>query len=177
MATTDELRSRIDKMTQQLQALEGKERSEALKTARDLVKRFAFEPEELGLTSARRVAGKKAPAKRVRDERPAMYLEPKTGATWNGWGKPPGWMPKDKAKRVKYLIAQDAGARAAEPAAATEVSAKKTGAADAGKSKAVPAKKGPARKAAAKKAAAKKAVKVTAVKTGGQEAGAAAAGA
>ena len=65
MATTDELRSRIDKMTQQLQALEGKERSEALKTARDLVKRFAFEPEELGLTSARRVAGKKAPAKRA----------------------------------------------------------------------------------------------------------------
>lgn len=144
-------------MTQQLQAMEGKERAEALKTAKDLVQRFGFQASELGLAVATRGPGKKGAAARVREERPAKYREPKTGATWNGWGKPPHWMPKDKAKREKYLI----GAGVDEKRPETAVPA--PGPASVATKKAAPGKK-TVRQAAAKKGASKKTTKARAVK-------------
>jgi DNA-binding protein H-NS len=153
VATADDLRSRIEKMTQQLEAIQGKERAEALKTARDLVARYGFEASELGLGTGARRAGKKQPLSRVREERSAKYRDPKSGATWNGWGKPPHWMPKDKARREKYLIAAPAAAKPVDsPAPAVKAT-----------KKAAPAKK-ISKAPAAKKAASKKAPKAAAEK-------------
>lgn len=161
MATAEEIRARIEKMREQLMAVESKERGAALKTARDLVAKFGFEAAELGL----RPAGKKVAAKKGKVERPAKYKHPKTGATWNGWGKPPAWMPKDKTKRDKYLIGGEAAPSqagvAAEAAAkgAPRSTAKKAAAKAPAKkpaAKTVAAKKVPAKKAAAKKLDAKK---------------------
>ncbi|WP_375508490.1 H-NS family nucleoid-associated regulatory protein, partial [uncultured Caballeronia sp.] len=39
---------------------------------------------------------------------PAKYRDPKTGATWSGWARPPAWI-KDVKDRTKYLIDSSAG--------------------------------------------------------------------
>lgn len=43
-------------------------------------------------------------AKRASVERPAKYVDPKTGVTWNGWGKAPHWIPREKSERDAFLI-------------------------------------------------------------------------
>lgn len=84
----------------------------------------------------------------VRGPQPALYRDPKSGATWSGRGPAPAWLAGSK-DRTKFLIAKadgaaaTAGAKAAKPAA--------------------PAKKAAAKKAVAKKAVAKKAVAKTPV--------------
>lgn len=66
---------------------------------------------------------------KVSVQRPPKYVDPKTGVTWNGWGKAPHWIPRDKSERDAFLIgaskspeagdtsAQAAGVAAVEPAA------------------------------------------------------------
>ncbi|SIT50052.1 Histone family protein nucleoid-structuring protein H-NS [Paraburkholderia piptadeniae] len=107
-------------------------------------------------------AAKKTAAKAgayVRGPQPAMYLNPKTGATWSGRGPAPAWLAGAK-DRSKFLIA-GAGERAAEPkaTAAEKASAKKVATKTlATKKSVVAAKKVSAKKVAAKKTAAKKVV-------------------
>lgn len=79
----------------------------------------------------------------VRGTQPALYLDPKSGATWSGRGRAPSWIASAK-DRSKFSIV---GGTA--PATAPKA---KTG-------KAVPAKKAAAKTTAAKKAPAKKAVR------------------
>lgn len=43
-------------------------------------------------------------AKKPSVERPAKYRDPVSGVTWNGWGKTPRWLPKDKEQRDGFLI-------------------------------------------------------------------------
>jgi DNA-binding protein H-NS len=94
----------------------------------------------------------------VRGPQPAMYQDPKTGATWSGRGRAPAWIANAK-DRTKYLIAE-AGARKAEPkpVAADKASAKKGTVKKATAKKGLSAKTSAPRKAPAKKGTAKKAV-------------------
>ncbi|RQS56878.1 hypothetical protein DID96_37010 [Burkholderia sp. Bp8963] len=86
----------------------------------------------------------------VRGPQPALYRDPKTGATWSGRGRAPAWIA-DVKDRKKFLIA------GAGDSAASSASSASSGT--------VPAKKVTTRKAVAKKAttksapAAKKAVR------------------
>ena len=45
-----------------------------------------------------------AAPKRASVERGPKYKDPQTGSTWNGWGKAPFWIPKDKSLRDAFLI-------------------------------------------------------------------------
>ncbi|WP_321854669.1 H-NS family nucleoid-associated regulatory protein [Paraburkholderia tropica] len=98
--------------------------------------------------------GPKAGAYR-RGPQPALYRDPKSGATWSGRGRAPAWLAGAR-DRSKFLIA-DAGTTAVESKPAKKAAAKK--AAPAKNAAATKAKKtAPAKKAAAtKKAPAKKA--------------------
>ncbi len=102
---------------------------------------------------------------------PAKYRDPKTGATWSGWARPPLWI-KDVKDRTKFLISgrsevdavEESGAKpAGKKAAAKKVAAKKVAAKKAARKNAAvktvstKALKAPVKKAAAKKVAAKKA--------------------
>jgi DNA-binding protein H-NS len=98
----------------------------------------------------------------VRGPQPAMYRDPKTGATWSGRGRAPAWLAGAK-DRTKFLIAGAPN----ETAAGAGMASKKTPAKKVGTKKAaskaavaekVPAKRATpaARKVAGKKAAAKK---------------------
>jgi len=114
----------------------------------------------------------------VRGAQPALYADPKTGATWSGRGRAPAWLAGAK-DRTKFLIAKAGEGQAETKAAAAKqvvASAKKAATRKAATQKAVAkkgagkkavavAKKAPAKKAPAKKAAAKKAaVKAPATK-------------
>ncbi|MFZ4540139.1 H-NS family nucleoid-associated regulatory protein [Propionivibrio sp.] len=88
----------------------------------------------------------------INPAKPPKYMDPKTDKTWNGHGKPPGWMAEaiKKGKREDFLIAKVLELRAAKTAVATAL-----------KKAVKPATAKPVTKApAAKKSAAKKSVKV-----------------
>jgi DNA-binding protein H-NS len=86
----------------------------------------------------------------------ALYRDPKSGATWSGRGRAPGWLASVK-DRTKFLIAGASAVADAKPAVTNAVgkkapTAKKTAAKKAVSAK-VPAKKAPANKAPRKSAA------------------------
>jgi DNA-binding protein H-NS len=92
---------------------------------------------------------------------PAKYCDPKTGATWSGWARPPLWI-KDVKDRSKFLISGRSDSDAVEasvtkPAgkkAATKKVARKNAAVKTVSTKAL---KAPVKKAVAKKVVTKKA--------------------
>ena len=107
----------------------------------------------------------------VRGVQPAMYVDPKTGATWSGRGRAPAWIA-DAKDRNKFLIAgttEDAAepkttvvkkaAVAEKKAVAKKVATKKAVAKKSiGERISAAMKKAPAKKVAAKKPAAKKVI-------------------
>jgi DNA-binding protein H-NS len=114
-----------------------------------------------GTATASAPAAKKATkaGNYVRGPQPALYADPKTGATWSGRGRAPAWIAGAK-DRTKFLIA-GAGEGKAEPkaVAAEKASAKKVATKKpATKKSVVAAKKVSAKKVAAKKTTAKKVV-------------------
>ncbi|MFM0218114.1 H-NS histone family protein [Paraburkholderia caledonica] len=87
----------------------------------------------------------------VRGPQPALYRDPKTGATWSGRARPPAWIANVK-DRTKFLIegAAAAGKKPVQKAAAKKApTAKKTVAKKSASAK-LPAKKASARKSSAK---------------------------
>ncbi|MBB2984323.1 DNA-binding protein H-NS [Paraburkholderia tropica] len=99
----------------------------------------------------------KAEAKRAgnykRGPQPALYRDPKSGATWSGRGRAPAWIANAK-DRTRFLIAKADNKAVKAPAAKKTATAKKSATAK----KATPAKQANAVKnvAPAKKAAAVK---------------------
>ncbi|MEM5368973.1 H-NS family nucleoid-associated regulatory protein [Paraburkholderia azotifigens] len=58
----------------------------------------------------------------VRGVRPALYADPKTGATWSGRGRAPDWIAGAK-ERTKFLIAGAAEGKAEPKAVASKKAA------------------------------------------------------
>lgn len=91
-------------------------------------------------TSSARAANKSAKAGNyVRGPQPALYRDPKSGATWSGRGRAPAWIAGAK-DRGRFLIAGDAKATVAatagalsKPKAADKKTASKAVGATAGK--------------------------------------------
>lgn len=82
---------------------------------------------------------------------PALYRDPKSGATWSGRGRAPAWLATVK-ERSKFLIDGATAAADAKPAATSAVATKGAIAKKTAAKKAVSAKV-PAKKAAAKSTA------------------------
>ena len=87
----------------------------------------------------------------VRGPQPAMYQDPKTGATWSGRGRAPAWIASAK-DRTKFLIAA-----ASKPAGSPKASAGKAILSRNTTAKKAAGKKATAAKPAARKAPVKKA--------------------
>lgn len=97
----------------------------------------------------------------VRGPQPALYRDPKSGATWSGRGRAPAWIA-DAKHRTKFLIAEagDSAASSASPgkAPAKKAAAKKAATKNAATKSAPTAKKAVRAGATSKKVTAKKAV-------------------
>jgi DNA-binding protein H-NS len=92
-------------------------------------------------------AGKGQP----KSPQPAMYRDPKSGATWSGRGPAPAWLAGAK-DRAKFLIGGAAAVGDAKPAVTNAV-AKKAPTAKKAVSAKIPVKKAPAKKAPRKSVA------------------------
>ncbi|MFL9941917.1 H-NS family nucleoid-associated regulatory protein [Paraburkholderia graminis] len=113
MVTLESLQEKIRRLQAQADALLAKKSSAAMEKIKSLMT-------EHGLTTAdidAHVDGRKrGPKPRVNAagntfSTTAKYTDPKTGATWSGHGRAPGWIAKVK-DRSKYLTGDNAAAAA-----------------------------------------------------------------
>ena len=150
MATYAQLKKQIDQLSKQAEAARQTEKGATLAKVREAVAAFELTPEEVfgaSLKVAKKgVAAKSgAPKRTAKGAGQAKYRDPKTGATWTGFGRAPAWMASAK-DRTKFLIAEQT-AVAEQPAAKAVAKPVKKATAK----KAVPAKKEkPVAKTAAK---------------------------
>lgn len=105
MTTLENIQTRIAKLQAQAEALVAKKSTEALEKIRGLMEKHGITTTDIeahvdGKHRGRRT-GIKAAAKPAASA--AKYRDPKTGATWTGHGRAPGWIANAK-DRSKFLI-------------------------------------------------------------------------
>jgi DNA-binding protein H-NS len=180
MSKLSTIRKQIATLEAQAAQIAKEEMDSAIGKVKSLMADFGLTIEHLTQSVAGKAAAKKSKVAKKRAASVAKYADPKSGKTWSGFGRAPGWIASAK-NRDAFLVGNGA---AAEPAAKTPIASKKV-AAKAAKAvkaaekalkpaatKAVPAakkapvvesapvaakKKPAAKKATAKKSAAKKA--------------------
>lgn len=160
--TVSSIRSQIAALEAKAARLTEVETKKSVEKVKALMKSLGVTMEHLGARVAsgaedarKAVFGKSksAPAKRAASKRSGAggvkYLDPKTGATWSGFGRAPAWIASAK-DRAHFLV--DRAAATASVAAAPTAPAKKAAKTTAKKA----AKKVPRKVATTAKAAAKK---------------------
>ena len=170
MSKLTALKKQIAALEAQAERIAKEEMGSAIAKVKSIMAEFNLSIEHLTQSVGGKRAAKKAKAK-AKTASVAKYADPKTGKTWSGFGRAPGWIASAK-NRDAFLVGRSAApeAVAKAPAAAKKVSAKKVSAkkakavkiakkavAPAGKvSKAKPASVAAKKKPAARKAPAKK---------------------
>lgn len=177
MSKLTALKKQIAALEAQAERIAKEEIASAIAKVKNIMAEFNLTIEHLTQAAGGKRAAKKTQAK-AKSASVAKYADPKTGKTWSGFGRAPGWIAGAK-NRDAFLVGKSAAAAAAKvPAAAKKAPAKaakavkvaKKTAKQAAKKAVAPAKKAsksetpvaakkkPApRKAAAKKSASKRA--------------------
>lgn len=109
MSRYKELLEQQAKLTKQIEEARAIEAGEAAKVCRQLIEQWGLSPQDVGFVRTQHIPTKRVPkgdktfaAKhQTRKPAPPLYRDPKTGATWSGRGKEPGWL---KDHRDEYLI-------------------------------------------------------------------------
>ena len=163
MSKLTALKKQIAALQVQAERIAKAEMSSAIAKVKDIMAEFNLTIEHLTQTGAGKRAAKKTKAKTASV---AKYVDPKTGKSWSGFGRAPGWIAGAK-NRDAFLVGKSAAADSAAktPAAAKKASAKAAKAVKVAKKAAKPAakkavaavKKPSAKKSAPKSAAAKRA--------------------
>lgn len=109
MATYAQLKKQIEQLAKKAEAALRAEKDEVLSKVRESVSSFSLTVEEVfGAVTKKTKSSKPAGAKRVpKGAGQAKYADPKTGATWSGFGRAPAWLASAK-DRTKFLIDQQA---------------------------------------------------------------------
>ncbi|CAB3976133.1 DNA-binding protein [Burkholderia cenocepacia] len=96
MTTYTELKAQLEALQQETEAARIAELQAVIEQVRDVVQQYGITAEDIfGRQRASRSKAAKATL-------PPKYRDPKTGATWSGRGKAPGWI--DGKKRERFLI-------------------------------------------------------------------------
>ncbi|QQK01064.1 H-NS histone family protein (plasmid) [Burkholderia ambifaria] len=115
MATLESIQTRIAKLQAQAEALVAKKSTEVLDRIRGLMEKHGITTADIeahvGGKQRGRRTGIKAGAKPATSA--AKYRDPKTGATWTGHGRAPGWIANAK-DRSRFLIG-DVSPKATSP--------------------------------------------------------------
>ncbi|MFM0387608.1 H-NS family nucleoid-associated regulatory protein [Paraburkholderia dipogonis] len=115
MATTLEaMQAKIKKLQAQADALIAKQSSGVIEKIRELMAKHGLTTADIDAHVGGKQRATKAVAKTTSKGSAAAvkYRDPKSGATWTGHGRAPGWIAAAK-NRDKYLV--DAGATAVKP--------------------------------------------------------------
>lgn len=183
MSKLTALKKQIAALEAQAERIAKAEMSSAIAKIKDIMSEFNLTIEHLTQTVAGKRAAKKAKAQKVSV---AKYVDPKSGKTWSGFGRSPGWISGAK-NRDAFLVGKNTAAdsTAKAPVAAKKVAAKAAKAVKVAKKAVTPAakkavanakkasvfeaapvaakKKPAAKKASAKKSAPKRAASTRAV--------------
>ncbi len=163
MSKLSALKKQIAALEAQAERIAKAEMTSAIAKIKDIMSEFNLTMEHLSQSVAGKRAAKKTKAKTASV---AKYVDPKTGKTWSGFGRAPGWIAGAK-NRDAFLAGKSAAAdsTAKAPAVAKKVAAKaakavkvaKKGVASAAKKAVAAGKKTTAgKKASAKKSTPKK---------------------
>lgn len=114
MATLESLQAKIKKLEQQAEALIAKQSSGVIEKIRELMAKHGLTTADIDAYTGGKQRATKAVAKTMSNGSAAAvkYRDPKSGATWTGHGRAPGWIASAK-NRDKYLA--DAGTTAVKP--------------------------------------------------------------
>lgn len=96
MATYRQLTAQLEKLQKEMEQAREQEVTQAIDDIKQKIAEYGITAEELGFSSKVRVTRKAA--------LPAKYRNPKTGETWSGRGRAPGWLAGKN--RDKFLIAE-----------------------------------------------------------------------
>ncbi|MDE1180337.1 H-NS histone family protein [Paraburkholderia sp.] len=94
MATYKQLTAQLEKLQKEMASAREREVAQAIADIRQQIDEYGITAEELGFVEKR-------PAPR-RAVLPPKYRNPKTGETWSGRGRAPGWLAGKN--RERYLI-------------------------------------------------------------------------
>jgi DNA-binding protein H-NS len=94
MATYRQLTAQLEKLQKEMEQAREQEVTQAIADIKQKIAEYGITAEELGFSSKVRAARKAA--------LPPKYRNPKTGETWSGRGRAPGWLAGKN--RDKFLI-------------------------------------------------------------------------
>lgn len=105
MTTLESLQAKIQKLQKQADALVAKQSSGVIEKIRGLMSKHRLTTADIEAHIGSMKRGPKPGAKSavVAKASVAKYQDPKTGATWSGHGRAPGWIANAK-DRTKYLV-------------------------------------------------------------------------
>jgi DNA-binding protein H-NS len=121
MATLESIRARIAKLEAQAASVAVKQNSGVIKKIRDLMEQHGLVISDIEASVGKK-RGRK-PSTRPTDARRAVaarYRDPKTGATWSGHGRAPGWIAGAK-DRTKFEVTAGSSAPATTSKAVAKV--------------------------------------------------------
>jgi DNA-binding protein H-NS len=139
MSKLTALKKQIAALEAQAERIAKAEMSSAIAKIKDIMSEFNLTIEHLTQTVADKRVAKKTKTKKASV---AKYVDPKTGKTWSGFGRAPGWITGAK-NRDAFLVGKNTAADSAVkvPAAAKKVAAKAAKAVKVAKKAAKPAPK------------------------------------
>ncbi|MCC8392546.1 H-NS histone family protein [Paraburkholderia sp. MMS20-SJTR3] len=104
MATLASIQAKIAKLQAQKEALAAKDSAKVIGKIRSLMEQHALTIADIEASVGKRRGRKPAASAPVQEVAAARYVDPKTGATWSGRGRAPGWIAAAK-DRSKFLVA------------------------------------------------------------------------
>ncbi len=99
MASYKQLTAQLEKLHKEVAIAREKEMAQVIADIRLQIEEFDITAEELGFASS---GAKGTKAKGRKPALPARYRNPKTGETWSGRGRSPGWLAGKN--RDRFLI-------------------------------------------------------------------------
>lgn len=105
MATLESLQAKIQKLQMQAEALAAKKSSAVIEKIKSLMAEHGLTTADIDAHAGAKKRGPKPGAKAAAKSSAsaAKYRDPKTGATWSGYGRAPGWIASAK-DRSKFLV-------------------------------------------------------------------------
>lgn len=119
MATLEQIQAKLKKLQAQAEALIATKSQGALKEIRGLMEKYGLTTADIDAYAGGKKRGPKSASKHADAVKTsvAQYQDPKTGATWSGRGRAPGWITNAK-DRTAFLL--NGNATKSAPAAATK---------------------------------------------------------
>lgn len=122
MATLEQIQARLKKLQAQADAIVAKQSSTVLEKIRGLMEKHGLTTADIDAHVGSRKRGPKAGVKGTAKTPKSLpkHQDPKSGATWSGHGRAPGWIANVK-DRSKFLV--DSSTSSAAPGPATKAKA------------------------------------------------------